>query len=325
MTSRPVRAEAGDVSPTERKEKLDEDQDHRRRGALARSPSRPPPRRPRRPSRSAARPRSRRWRRSWRGRTSRTTTSASRSSRAAPTSASPTSRAAACTIGNSSRDPKDGDPGGIVFNKIARDALCIVTNPRQPAREPVAGSRSRRSSPAGSGTGRSVPGAVDRAARSACSSARAASGTQDAFQKIFMGAAEGRRRAPARRRRTASSSSRSSRDTHGDRLRVARLHRRASTPCATRASRAPCATRSPASTAARATSGWSPAGAPRARPRSSSSWIANQHGRQADHRDRVGAAQLDGQDMPADPAGHAQAGPARRANARRAGVRASCC
>ena len=32
------------------------------------------------------------------------------------------------TIGNSSRDPKPTDPGGLVFNKIARDALCVVTN-----------------------------------------------------------------------------------------------------------------------------------------------------------------------------------------------------
>ena len=33
------------------------------------------------------------------------------------------------TIGNSSRDPKASDPGGLVFNKIAKDAICIVTNP----------------------------------------------------------------------------------------------------------------------------------------------------------------------------------------------------
>src|SRR3954471_16720908 len=33
------------------------------------------------------------------------------------------------TIGNSSRDPKPTDPGGIFFNKIAKDAICVVTNP----------------------------------------------------------------------------------------------------------------------------------------------------------------------------------------------------
>ena len=36
--------------------------------------------------------------------------------------------AGAVSIGNSSRDPKPGDPGGLVFNKIAKDAICITTN-----------------------------------------------------------------------------------------------------------------------------------------------------------------------------------------------------
>src|SRR6476620_7086086 len=36
------------------------------------------------------------------------------------------------TIGNSSRDPKPTDPGGITFNKIAKDAICVVTNPGNP-------------------------------------------------------------------------------------------------------------------------------------------------------------------------------------------------
>ena len=35
-------------------------------------------------------------------------------------------------LGMSSRDPKPSDPGGIVFNKIARDALCVATNPSNP-------------------------------------------------------------------------------------------------------------------------------------------------------------------------------------------------
>ena len=43
------------------------------------------------------------------------------------------------TIGNSSRDPKASDPGGIFFNKIAKDAICIVTNPANPLVEPVPG------------------------------------------------------------------------------------------------------------------------------------------------------------------------------------------
>ena len=36
------------------------------------------------------------------------------------------------TIGNSSRDPKPSDPGGLVFTKIARDAVCIITNNANP-------------------------------------------------------------------------------------------------------------------------------------------------------------------------------------------------
>ena len=36
------------------------------------------------------------------------------------------------TIGMSSRDPQPSDPGGLVFNRIARDGVCIVTQPRQP-------------------------------------------------------------------------------------------------------------------------------------------------------------------------------------------------
>src|ERR1700755_2657754 len=40
--------------------------------------------------------------------------------------------AGAVTIGNSSRDPKPSDPGGLVFNKIAKDAICIITNKSNP-------------------------------------------------------------------------------------------------------------------------------------------------------------------------------------------------
>ena len=38
------------------------------------------------------------------------------------------------TIGNSSRDPKPSDPGGLVFNKIAHDAICLITNDSNPLR-----------------------------------------------------------------------------------------------------------------------------------------------------------------------------------------------
>lgn len=89
------------------------------------------------------------------------------------------------TIGNSSRDPKPSDPGGLVFNKIAQDAICIVTNNANP----LAGIDQAGIQAVFGGSVRSwsgVPGAtqtgtIDTFVRTP------ASGTQDAFQKIFMG------------------------------------------------------------------------------------------------------------------------------------------
>ena len=89
------------------------------------------------------------------------------------------------TLGMSSRDPKSSDPGGLVFNKIARDAICIITNDSNP----LPGlSQSQVQAIFGGGVrdwGK-VPGSkrndtIDVVVRTA------ASGTQDAFQKIFMG------------------------------------------------------------------------------------------------------------------------------------------
>jgi len=89
------------------------------------------------------------------------------------------------TIGNSSRDPKGTDPGGIVWNRIARDAICIATN----SGNTLSGLTQAQVQAIFSGQVRSwsqVPGAtasgpIDVVVRTA------ASGTQDAFQKIFMG------------------------------------------------------------------------------------------------------------------------------------------
>jgi phosphate transport system substrate-binding protein len=89
------------------------------------------------------------------------------------------------TIGNSSRDPKPTDPGGLVWNRIARDAICIATN----TNNPVSGLTQSQVQAIFSGQVRDwsqVPGAtrtgpIDVVVRTA------ASGTQDAFQKIFMG------------------------------------------------------------------------------------------------------------------------------------------
>ena len=103
------------------------------------------------------------------------------------------------TIGNSSRDPKSSDPGGLVFNKIAKDAICIVTNPANPLAEPLAGADPgdllRQGPRLGRGARRD-----GRPARSTSSSAPPASGTQDAFQKIFMGS-----KTVSRRRRAKAS------------------------------------------------------------------------------------------------------------------------
>ncbi|MBU3691824.1 MAG: phosphate ABC transporter substrate-binding protein [Solirubrobacterales bacterium] len=89
------------------------------------------------------------------------------------------------TIGMSSRTPKASDPGGLVFNEIAKDALCIATNPANGVTDfseqmvqNVFGGRIR--------DWKDVPGArsggtINVVIRTA------ASGTQDAFLKIFMG------------------------------------------------------------------------------------------------------------------------------------------
>jgi phosphate transport system substrate-binding protein len=88
------------------------------------------------------------------------------------------------SIGNSSRDPKSSDTG-VFFNKIARDAICLVTNPANPianlSQAQIQGIfsgdvRNWEDVP-GSGT----TGSIDLVVRTP------ASGTQDAFQKIFMG------------------------------------------------------------------------------------------------------------------------------------------
>jgi phosphate transport system substrate-binding protein len=89
------------------------------------------------------------------------------------------------TIGNSSRDAKPSDPGGLVFHKIARDAICLATNKgntlanlsQQQVQDIFAGKIVDWSQVPGA----SKTGAIDLVVRTA------ASGTQDAFQKLFMG------------------------------------------------------------------------------------------------------------------------------------------
>jgi phosphate transport system substrate-binding protein len=88
------------------------------------------------------------------------------------------------TIGNSSRDPKPSDPGGLVFNTIAHDAICLITSQRntlanldQSQVQSVFSGGQRDWSAV---SGATVGGTINMYVRTA------ASGTQDAFQKIFM-------------------------------------------------------------------------------------------------------------------------------------------
>lgn len=92
------------------------------------------------------------------------------------------------TIGNSSRDVKPTDPDGLVFNKIARDAICVVTNPdnavgdlSQSAVQDIFSGKVRDWSNV---PGATATGPINIVVRTA------ASGTQDAFQKLFMGSAK---------------------------------------------------------------------------------------------------------------------------------------
>jgi len=89
------------------------------------------------------------------------------------------------SIGNSSRDKKSSDDASLVFNRIAKDAICIVTNPRngvgnlsQSQIQDIFSGKVRNWSQI---SGAKASGSINLVVRTA------ASGTQDAFQKIFMG------------------------------------------------------------------------------------------------------------------------------------------
>ncbi|HXA54544.1 MAG TPA: substrate-binding domain-containing protein [Solirubrobacteraceae bacterium] len=88
-------------------------------------------------------------------------------------------------IGDSSRDPLSTDPHGLVFTKIARDGICVITNDKNP----VANFSQEEIQKIFSGSvrdwseveGATASGPIELFDRSS------ASGTQDAFQNIFMG------------------------------------------------------------------------------------------------------------------------------------------
>lgn len=89
------------------------------------------------------------------------------------------------TIGLASRDKLPGDPAGTTFNPFARDAICVITNPKnkiaslsQAQIQDVFSGKTRSWSDV---PGSSISGAIDLVTRTA------SSGTADAFQSIFMG------------------------------------------------------------------------------------------------------------------------------------------
>jgi phosphate transport system substrate-binding protein len=89
-------------------------------------------------------------------------------------------------IGDVSRDPIIGtDPKGLVFTKIARDGICMITNPKNPLsnlnQQEVQAIFTGNVREWGEVPGAKMSGPIDLVDRTA------SSGTQDAFQNIFLG------------------------------------------------------------------------------------------------------------------------------------------
>jgi phosphate transport system substrate-binding protein len=88
-------------------------------------------------------------------------------------------------IGDSSRDPLSTDPHHLVFTKIARDGVCIITNKSNPisnlSQETVEGIFTGSIRDWSQVPGAAISGPIDLFDRDG------ASGTQDAFQHIFLG------------------------------------------------------------------------------------------------------------------------------------------
>lgn len=89
------------------------------------------------------------------------------------------------TIGNASRAQQPSDPGGLVFNKIAYDAVCIITNPGNPlgtlSQDQVASIFTGRTRAWSQVPGAAATGSIELISRTATS------GTADAFREIFLG------------------------------------------------------------------------------------------------------------------------------------------
>lgn len=121
------------------------------------------------------------------------------------------------TIGAASRDPLPSDPGGLQFNRIARDGVCVITHPENPvqnlSQEQIQAIFAGRVRTWSEIPGARASGAIDLVVRTA------ASGTQDAFQNIFMGGPRGSRIASSASQRSSNglvqSSVRSNRNAIG--------------------------------------------------------------------------------------------------------------
>jgi phosphate transport system substrate-binding protein len=88
------------------------------------------------------------------------------------------------TIGESSRDPASGDPGGLVFTKIARDAICLITNDANTLAN-ISKTQVKSIYLTGPGSWGSIDGATVSGTINPIGRA-ATSGTHDAFRNIFL-------------------------------------------------------------------------------------------------------------------------------------------
>jgi phosphate transport system substrate-binding protein len=88
-------------------------------------------------------------------------------------------------IADASRDPLPSDPAHLVFSKVARDGVCVITNTVNPlpnlSQELVQGIFTGDITDWGQVPGSPLTGPIDLFDR------EAVSGTQDAFQNIFLG------------------------------------------------------------------------------------------------------------------------------------------
>ena len=195
------------------------------------------------------------------------------------------------SIGNSSRDPKPTDPGGLVFNKIAKDAICIITNNANTAAEPQPerspGDLRRRRAPLERRSGRDSRQQHDRRVRPHRGFGHAGCVPED------LHGAEARRQLDRQAVGVERARPADGEERQGRRSATCRCSSpRAPTRSPTRASPAPSGTRSPASTAGCGTSGWSPRATSPRRAIAVHPLGPEQQCGAEDHRNAVGSASL---------------------------------